>query len=316
MGKSWRNKHAFQGISTVFHQNDRTCCTSSGCEWCPMAKVDRSRPQRVVSSRGYVDKESHVKQVLREPSDQPQAIGCLARPTRAKWVKQTILGQVDWVVTFQRCQGGIGGRFCHSTGIFSSQKKWSAAPLQLQLHKSTWIGPTWIQPVVWFWAKSEIGCSRLTSGCGLPIELLDLTPNFYITVLFYGIMDQKQHWKSVECDVNSTIYIHLFHHGFHWNRTFWEKSGHTCSSQFVLTQSLNASLPNQPLVPCQHRVICGGFWQKNKNLHYLSDLYNHLLLTTKSKKCSSTKKGLKNFDWPCHFPPGFRCVCVRVFLFI
>lgn len=30
------------------------------------------------------------------------------------------------------------------------------------------------------------------------------------------------------------------------------------------------------------------------------------------KKKSSTKKGLKNFDWPCHFPPGFRCVCVCV----
>lgn len=147
---------------------------------------------------------------------------------------------------------------------FLSQKKWTAAPLELQLHKSTWIGPTWIQPVVWFWAKSEIGCSRLTSGCGLPIELLDLTPNFYITVLFYGIMDQKQHWKSVECDVNSTIYIHLFHHGYHWHLTFWEKSGHTWSSQFVLTQPLNASLPNQPLVPCQHRVICGGFWQKQE----------------------------------------------------
>ena len=58
--------------------------------------------------------------------------------------------------------------------LFCHKKKWTAALLELQLHKSIWIGPTWIQPVVWFWAKSEIGCSRLTSGSGLPIELLTI----------------------------------------------------------------------------------------------------------------------------------------------
>ena len=50
---------------------------------------------------------------------------------------------------------------------------------------------------------------------------------------------------------------------------------------------------------------------KNKNLHYLSDLV--IFCSQPSQKnVPCTKKGLKNFDWPCHFPPGFPCVCVCV----
>lgn len=56
-----------------------------------MAKVDRSRPKGRFF-KGYFDKESHVKQVVCEPSDQPQAYWMFGKTNQGK---MGILGQVD-----------------------------------------------------------------------------------------------------------------------------------------------------------------------------------------------------------------------------